>query len=57
MPVQIGQPVESDFGDPLGLLSDCHRRIELFLNVLLTVSRQAKGGELSSEQQDSLAVY
>lgn len=53
MPVQIGQPLESDFRNPLGLLSDCHRRIEQFLKVLLTVSRQANGGRLTDEQRDS----
>ena len=33
MPVQIGAPVHS-FSDPTGLLSDCHRRIEMFLGAL-----------------------
>jgi hemerythrin-like domain-containing protein len=56
MPVQIGQPLESDFHKPLGLLSDCHRRIERFLNVLLTISRHVHGGQLNAEQQESLEV-
>ncbi len=30
MPISIGQKLESDFRNPLGLLSDCHRRIERF---------------------------
>ncbi len=33
MPVQIGAPTHS-FSDPTGLLSDCHRRIEMFLGAL-----------------------
>ena len=33
MPVQIGAQVHN-FTDPTGLLSDCHRRIEMFLGVL-----------------------
>ena len=33
MPVQIGAPVHS-FSDPTELLSDCHRRIEMFLGAL-----------------------
>lgn len=33
MPVQIGAP-GYNFSDPTGLLSDCHRRIEMFLRVL-----------------------
>lgn len=36
MPVQIGAPVHS-FSDPTGLLSDCHRRIEMFLRALASV--------------------
>jgi hemerythrin-like domain-containing protein len=42
MPVQIGQKKESDFSDPLGLLSDCHRRIEHFLGVLIQLAGHAK---------------
>ena len=33
MPVQIGAKTHS-FADPTGLLSDCHRRIEMFLGTL-----------------------
>ena len=51
MPVQIGQKRESDFGEPLGLLSDCHRRIELFLAVLNRVASECAGRRLSSEEQ------
>jgi hypothetical protein len=35
MPVQIGAKAHS-FSDPTGLLSDCHRRIEMFLGSLQT---------------------
>jgi hemerythrin-like domain-containing protein len=38
MPVQIGAPIH-DFFDPTGLLSDCHRRIEMFLGSLDAVAR------------------
>jgi|SRR5579872_1064339 len=38
MPVQIGTPTH-DFSDPTGLLSDCHRRIEMFLGTLDAVAR------------------
>jgi hemerythrin-like domain-containing protein len=38
MPVQIGAPTH-DFSDPTGLLSDCHRRIEMFLGSLGAVAR------------------
>lgn len=36
MPVQIGTKA-SNFSDPTGLMSDCHRRIEMFLNALRAV--------------------
>ena len=36
MPIQIGQGADHSFDEPLGLLSDCHRRIEQFLGVPLT---------------------
>jgi hemerythrin-like domain-containing protein len=53
MPVQIGQR-ESDFTNPLGLLGDCHRRIERFLEVLLTLSRTRLGGPLEPAEAASL---
>ena len=37
MPVQIGAKTHS-FIDPTGLLSDCHRRVEMFLGVLQAVA-------------------
>ena len=37
MPVQIGAKAHS-FADPTGLLSDCHRRIEMFLASLQRVA-------------------
>lgn len=33
MPIQIGMKA-SNFSDPTGLMSDCHRRIEMFLNTI-----------------------
>lgn len=47
MPIQIGQKPESDFKDPLGLLSDCHRRIEHFLGVLIKVCKKSSGAPMS----------
>jgi hemerythrin-like domain-containing protein len=38
MPVQIGASV-SNFSNPTGLLSDCHRRIEMFLGSLEAVAK------------------
>ena len=43
MPIQIGQKPDADFGNPLGLLSDCHRRIERFLDVLVRLCAKCQG--------------
>ena len=56
MPIVIGAKPESDFSDPIGMLGDCHRRIERFLSALLTVATCAKGGPLTNEQQTALAT-
>jgi hemerythrin-like domain-containing protein len=56
MPIVIGAKRESDFTDPIGMLGDCHRRIERFLNSLLTVATDAKGSPLTNEQQAALAT-
>ena len=53
MPVQIGH-TESDFSNPLGLLSDCHRRIEHFLEVLVRVCEQAGDAPLSPAEHSAL---
>jgi hemerythrin-like domain-containing protein len=54
MPITIGKKAESDFSNPLGLLSDCHRRIEQFLGVLIDVTDQARGAELSEDHRTGL---
>jgi hypothetical protein len=45
MPIHIGRPTEHGFDEPLGLLSDCHRRIERFLGAMLTIVKRSGGGE------------
>ena len=50
MAVQIGARPDSGFDDPLGMLKDCHRRIEHFLHVLCTVAERAQGRVLTEEE-------
>lgn len=54
MVVRIGDKPEGSFTNPLGLLNDCHRRIESFLRMLITVTAQAQGAELNREQRSAL---
>jgi hemerythrin-like domain-containing protein len=54
MPIVIGAKPESNFADPIGLLTDCHRRVERFLSVLVQVGAQAHGGPLTDEQRTAL---
>lgn len=54
MPVQIGAKLDRNFDDPLGMLCDCHRRIERFLRVLCEVPRWANGRALSEEERDAV---
>ena len=54
MPISIGSKQGADFSDPIGLLSDCHRRIESFLGVLVTLAAQAEGAALETEQRAAL---
>lgn len=56
MPIQIGAKRESDFGDPIGLLGDCHRRIERFLTTLVVVAMEAQGGPLTEEHRSAMAT-
>jgi hemerythrin-like domain-containing protein len=52
MPVQIGSKSHS-FSEPTGLLSDCHRRIEMFLSSLERVAASTDR-PLNSESQQAL---
>jgi hemerythrin-like domain-containing protein len=54
MPIQIGQKPSPTFQQPLELLSDCHRRVESFLQALVIVAEQAHGGELTAMQREAL---
>jgi hemerythrin-like domain-containing protein len=53
MPVVIGGSAAS-FSNPLGLLTDCHRRIEMFLRALIAVAGQSRDGSLNTEQREAL---
>lgn len=53
MPVQIGQKSPEMQTDPLGLLSDCHRRVEMFLGVLKAAAA-LDGRQLDDDERRSL---
>jgi hemerythrin-like domain-containing protein len=50
VPLRIGQPADHTFDEPLGLLADCHRRIEHFLDVLLRIEQAAAGRSLTPDE-------
>jgi hemerythrin-like domain-containing protein len=54
MTIQIGAKLDSGFDDPIGMLKDCHRRIESFLGILCVVVGRAQGRSLSSEERDAV---
>ncbi len=54
MPITLGAKPDHGFDEPLGLLSDCHRRIERFLGVLLAVCTTRQGGALTSDEREAL---
>ncbi len=54
MPVNIGSQPDHGFDQPLGLLRDCHRRIEKFLSVLLRIGHETQGAALDDEHRQAL---
>jgi hemerythrin-like domain-containing protein len=54
MPIQIGRRPDHGYQEPFGLLSDCHRRIESFLEALMLIAAEAKGGPLSGSRRAEL---
>jgi hemerythrin-like domain-containing protein len=54
MTLRIGQPVDHTFEEPLGLLADCHRRIEHFLEILVRVEHAAAGRGLTPREWEQV---
>ena len=54
MAVQIGAKPDSGFEDPIGMLKDCHRRIEHFLDILCVVAERARDRSLTEEEQSAV---
>ncbi|MGH9342447.1 MAG: hemerythrin domain-containing protein, partial [Terriglobia bacterium] len=52
--IQIGAKPDSGFDDPIGMLKDCHRRIERFLHVLEVVVGRAPGRALTDEETNAV---
>ncbi len=50
MGIQIGAKLDSGFDDPIGMLKDCHRRIEHFLQILCVVAERAAGRAMTEEE-------
>src|SRR2546421_12763240 len=56
MPITIGAKPDHTFTEPIGLLTDCHRRIERFLDQLLVIAGKAGGAELTGDQREALGT-
>lgn len=56
MPVVIGAPRERGFDQPLGVLSDCHRRVEKFLAILEAIAATDPTRELDPGERASLCL-
>jgi hemerythrin-like domain-containing protein len=54
MSLRIGNRPDHGFDEPLGLLSDCHRRIEHFLQTLAAIAAAAGRDPLTAAQRDAL---
>lgn len=54
MPVNIGDAPQPDFDRPIELLMDCHRRVERFLEVLLSLATDHGDRPLDGEHREAL---
>jgi hemerythrin-like domain-containing protein len=54
MGIQIGAKPDAGFDDPIGMLKDCHRRIEQFLHVLCLVVERAPERPLTEEEANAI---
>jgi hemerythrin-like domain-containing protein len=51
---QIGQKPPSDFGNPVGMLEDCHQRIRFFLGTLVRFGLASEDVQLKPESSQAL---
>jgi hemerythrin-like domain-containing protein len=51
MAIQIGAKLDGGFDDPIGMLKDCHRRIESFLRILCAVVDRAQNRGVTDEER------
>lgn len=56
MNLQIGQGPSPTFAQPLALMSDCHRRVEYFLNLLERIGQSAPDAALTPAEREALAT-
>ena len=56
MAIQIGAKHDSGFDDPIGMLTDCHRRIERFVHIFFRVAEQAGERALTSDASQRAAL-
>jgi len=54
MGIRIGAKPDAGFDDPLGMLHDCHRRIEHFLNIVCVVVNRAQNHALTEEESAAI---
>lgn len=54
MLTQIGAKPESDFSEPLGMLSDCHKRIQYFLKDLVRLAEGTSNATLDLDRRVAL---
>jgi hemerythrin-like domain-containing protein len=54
MAVEIGAKPDSGFDHPIGMLKDCHRRIERFLGVLCLVVESSRGISLTVAESEAV---
>jgi hemerythrin-like domain-containing protein len=56
MPILVGDKPDCGFDDPLGLMSDCHRRIERFMAILETLAVRASTQTLGRDEKEAVSV-
>ena len=53
MAINLNQPAQAGFDQPIELLKDCHRRIERFLAMLLRVTRDLRGQAMDEQYRQA----